>query len=533
MVGLFVRLKLRLLANGLRTSPGQFIGLLVGLVWALLMASFGTFGLTLLRGQEQLAADVGVLVFTAIAVAWMLFPLFVFGSDETLDPARLALFPLRRRTLVAGLLAASAVGVPALATLLLLLGALVGLSAGPLSVLIGAVAVVLQLAMCIAASRALSCALSGVLRSRRGRDLGILVGVLLVFGVQGINVAFQRVSFEGAASPQALLALLDRVASALRWAPPGAAAQAISNAAGGRPLLAAGELALAAAAVGLLLWWWIAALSRALTGYDASTQATTAGRGRRVTGGVAAVLPTGRVGAVAAKELRYLWREPQRKASLIGAIALAILVGFAFGGGQAQSVLVLGPSVAAIVLGLQAANQFGLDGPALWLHVVATASARDLRNDIAGKNLALTLVALPLLAAISVAVGVIGTDVYGALAAFAVGCGMLGIGLGTASVTSVLAPYPVPERGTNVFRSPGAGTGPLVFAVSLGTMLVCGVLGAPIVLWFVLAGPSLPLLVTAPAYGAAVAWAGWRLATQQAVTRMPEILAAIEPGGRA
>ena len=50
-------------------------------------------------------------------LGWLLLPLVFFGVDETLDPARFALLPLRRRTLVTGMLAAALVGVPAVATL--------------------------------------------------------------------------------------------------------------------------------------------------------------------------------------------------------------------------------------------------------------------------------------------------------------------------------------------------------------------------------------------------------------------------------
>ena len=50
-------------------------------------------------------------------LGWLLLPLVFFGVDETLDPARFALLPLPRRTLVTGLFAAALIGVPALAVL--------------------------------------------------------------------------------------------------------------------------------------------------------------------------------------------------------------------------------------------------------------------------------------------------------------------------------------------------------------------------------------------------------------------------------
>ena len=46
-------------------------------------------------------------------LGWLFLPLVFFGVDESLDPARFALLPLRRRTLIAGLLTAALIGVPA------------------------------------------------------------------------------------------------------------------------------------------------------------------------------------------------------------------------------------------------------------------------------------------------------------------------------------------------------------------------------------------------------------------------------------
>ena len=77
-----------------------------------------------------------MLVFTAVFLGWACFPVLGFGSDETLDPTRLALFPLGRRDLMIGLLSASAVGVAPLVTLLALSGSLVGFAPGGLGLVV-------------------------------------------------------------------------------------------------------------------------------------------------------------------------------------------------------------------------------------------------------------------------------------------------------------------------------------------------------------------------------------------------------------
>ena len=58
----------------------------------------------------------------ALVLGWLFLPLVFFGVDESLDPARFALLPLRRRTLIAGLFAAALAGLPALSTLVATIG---------------------------------------------------------------------------------------------------------------------------------------------------------------------------------------------------------------------------------------------------------------------------------------------------------------------------------------------------------------------------------------------------------------------------
>ena len=115
-------------------------------------------------------------------LGWLLLPLVFFGVDETLDPARFALLPLPRRTLVTGLLRrrlrqrprdVGAAG--ASCGLVVTAGALGGWSAAAVAV----VGVVGGLLLCVAAARAVTSAFATALRSRRVRDLAaVLLAVL-------------------------------------------------------------------------------------------------------------------------------------------------------------------------------------------------------------------------------------------------------------------------------------------------------------------------------------------------------------------
>ena len=101
-----VQLKLRLLRNALHASTAAQVSFLVSTTLAILVA-IGTFVvLALFRGQS-VSVDVTSVTFTVLAFGWLILPIFAFGLDSTLDPATLAIYPLRIRPLVVGLLAAS------------------------------------------------------------------------------------------------------------------------------------------------------------------------------------------------------------------------------------------------------------------------------------------------------------------------------------------------------------------------------------------------------------------------------------------
>ncbi|GAA2787796.1 hypothetical protein [Nonomuraea dietziae] len=162
MVGLFVALKLRLISGGMRGDTQRVLGFVFSCLAALVVAGGGFLLLSLLRlASAQVAADVGVIAFTGLLVFWATVPLLAFGVDDTLDPAKLALFPLRTRQLATGMFAASVTGIWPAASFLVTAGALVGLARGIGGVLLGIVAVLLQFALCIVASRLITTALSG------------------------------------------------------------------------------------------------------------------------------------------------------------------------------------------------------------------------------------------------------------------------------------------------------------------------------------------------------------------------------------
>ena len=224
MARLFVQLKLRQLRNALIGSTAARVSFVVSTVFAAAFA-IGTFiVLSLFRGTYSV--ELTSVVFTSIAFGWLFAPIFAFGLDSTLDPASMALYPVRTRRLATGLLAASATGAWPLANVLGQLGVVVGLAHGPLGVLVALVAVVLQVLFCITLARFVTTGMAGLLRSRRGKDLAAFL-FLPVFAAYEL---FAQVVPKLASSGKLTQASFAGFDSSMRWLPPGLAAHAIQDA---------------------------------------------------------------------------------------------------------------------------------------------------------------------------------------------------------------------------------------------------------------------------------------------------------------
>ena len=268
----FVRLKLRLVRNGLRGPGTRIFGFMAGLFFGFWLAVAGFFWF-FLAGIEP-RADVGLVIvaFTgsAIVLGWLLLPLLFFGVDETLDPARFALLPLPNRTLAFGMLAAACVGIPGIATALALAGAVAaaGIRGGAAALAVGLVGAALSLLLCVAASRAITSAFAGLLRSRRARDLTALLLALVAASVGPVQLLVNSLALHTSFAP------VLRVARILGWTPLAAGFLAPYDVVDGRPLLAVVRLAIVAACVVGALWWWSRTLESAMLGVSSGGTAS-------------------------------------------------------------------------------------------------------------------------------------------------------------------------------------------------------------------------------------------------------------------
>ncbi len=519
MARLLVQLKLRLQRNALRSSTGAKIGFVASTVFAVLVAA-GTFaGLAALRGQAG-AADVTTFVFTVFALGWLTVPLVFFGLDGTLDPATLALYPLRTRPLAVGLLAASATGAWPAANLLGLLGVTVGLAHGAFGLLIALVAVPLEVLFCITLARFVTTSLARLLRSRRGKDLAVFLMLPIFALYEFFTLVAPKLTTEGKLTPASFAG----VDAWMRWTPPGLAAHAIQDASSGHPTAALLRLALLGAVIAVLGGLWIRSLSRALVTVDTTTQSSVV-RG--------AALPFARYGlrgTVASRFWIYQRREPL---SLIywGMTAVIMVVASVntILTPQYLVALLLGAGVGAAVIAAFHANSIAMTGPSFFLEAMALTGRRALRAYFSGQNLALGVIAVPLLTVISFVLATVAKHPVDGFVGMAVDLAGIGAGLALSNIFTGTVAYPLEKRAGWPTPRAAGGYGGYSLANALGSLFGTLVAISPVMLGAALtrSDPAvfrMPVLVLCAAgYGIALAWIGVRIAARAADKRLPEL----------
>jgi ABC-2 type transport system permease protein len=520
MARLLVQLKLRLLTNALRSSTGAKASFIVSTVFAALTA-LGMFALLASLHGQSTAVYLTSVLFTLFAFGWLILPLMAFGLDSTLDPATMALYPLRTRQLATGLLAASATGAWPAANVIGLLGVLVGLSRGLLGIFVGLLAVLLQVLFCITLARFVTTSMAGLLRSRRGKDLAAFLFIPIVACYEFFTQVVPRLVATGKLTP-ASFAGLD---AWMRWLPPGLAAHAIQDASDGQAGPAFLRLGLLAVVIVVLGWLWIRSLNNALVSPDTTTQSS------RVR---AAALPLARFGlrgAVAARFWIYQRREPISLVywGMVAVITAAASASSIVGPKHHPAVTFVSAVLGAAFIGYFHANSIAATGPAFVMEATALSGRKALRAYLSGQNLVLAVIGVPLLIVLTFALGAAaGKPTYG-FETMPVAIAGLGAALALSNLITVGGAYPVVKRAGNPVYTSAPGYGSSRVAASFGTIFGVPILVSPVIVAAVLTETA-PLAIRAPlltigaaAYGLALAWAGVRIAATVGENRMPEL----------
>lgn len=556
---LWLRWKLTL--RGYTRSTRQIVGFIFTLIFLLGLAvvlGAGTAAGYLLLDRDN-AAQLLFIVLGGVWVAWAAFPLMQYTLNEGLDVTKLQIYPLTRGEQMVSLLLATLLDVSSLVLVALLVAVVVGWHASLSAVLVTLAALVFAYLLTVTTSQLLLAALMGILRSRRFRDLSVVFFALFGVSCALINQFVSRamIGFR----PDEFMSLhLDRY---LQWLPTGMGARAIILADQGDSVAALPWLGmmLALVLVMVVVWAWV--LDRGITTAESAgggvRRRSRRGRPAIATGGAVAVavngstrtdwrLLSGPMLAIADKDRRYFWRDPQIKASLVSTLFLLIFVMLpslfsgrpievgspdgGFGLPIASWQVFLAPIPALLITLNLAQNAFGLEREGLQTLFLFPVRPLDI---LRGKNLAVGVVAVSAAVLMTLAVAALGGSWSNVPIALGYAISAILVLLGCGNLISVFIPMRVRRMrmGQGNFAASGNGclrTILMVFATQATYALLLPV-AAALLLPLILSHPEW-LVVTLPAsllYAVVFYELVTRLAASQLLKRAPDILMATMP----
>ncbi|MCU1443662.1 MAG: transporter permease [Cryobacterium sp.] len=446
MVAQFLGLKLRLLANLFRRSPWQVVGVVVGLLYGIALATVLVVILVRLRYVDdiELVRDGMILAGSAVVLGFLLLPL-VFRIDDSMDPRAFALLGIRNSQLSLGLAVAALIGVPALTLASVLLGSVYTWSRGFGETTIALLCALLLLATCTLASRVSTSIAAFLLSTRRSRELSGILGILVLVMIAPVVVLVLNIDW-----PRSGVDLMTDAAGVLGWTPLGAAWAAPGDAAAGDWGAALLKVLIGAASAYLLWLAWQALVAKMLVTPGREAQA-------KQYGGLGWFdrMPHNAIGAIAARSLTYWGRDSRYWASLImiPVVPVLVLLPLTVAGVPASFLALLPVPLMCVFLGWTMHNDVAYDSTAIWLHI---ASGTRGTADRIGRLVPALLVGIPLIGLGSVVSAFFFGDWNVLPSMLGVSTSIFLAGLGFSSYTSARFPYPAPKPGDSPFAQPQA-----------------------------------------------------------------------------
>jgi ABC-2 type transport system permease protein len=445
MVATLVRLRLLILRNSLKRSAWQLVAVIIGGLYGLGILALVIAGLIVLAfASPEVRATTLVLVGAVVILGWILVPLVAFGIEQSLDPTRLAVFPVPLNTLLAGLTLAGVLGVPGIITALAAIATAAAWIREPLAAVAAVITGLIGVLICVVGSRTVVSLSTSLQSRRRFRELsGVLVFVPIIL-LGPILIGLMRTL---ATSVEQLPA----IARVVGWTPVGAPWAVPTDIAIGDwgPALAKLLISLATLAVLLLIW------RRSLAANLVAPHSESAKRVAKGKTGLFGVLPATPAGAVAARALTYWRRDPRYARQLITVPLVPVLLWFYSANGENQAVFTLTGPIIAFFLGIALYVDISYDGTAFATHVADGVRGID---DRLGRIGALAVIAVPLVI-LGTIIPVAVTESWNRLPLLAgLSAAVLLSGFAVVSVSSARIIVPVPRAGDNPFKSaPGAG----------------------------------------------------------------------------
>ena len=471
MVAPLIAVRLRSQLSALRSSPWAMVGYIL-LVLMLLPLFVGlTVGLSYLRFLPDVRSPLMLTAGAVLVLVWTFGSVLFFAMDDSVSPQRLVLFPLRSRDLLVPLLVSDLLTLPGVFTLLVCCGFMIGWATDPLLTITGIASTALGVVTGMLAGRILVTSLSRWLAARRSRDLLYVVLLLGLIAISWGGPLLSRGMFNLDLNREAI----ELVGDAAGWSPMGWAWSLPADLAAGRSGVAALRLALALVLLAAMIWLWSRQLDRALT-----SPLPSAGGGAPTVSSpwLDRLFPPNPAGAIAARNLRYLRRDPRRFASVLVIMATPFFVVFMNMVRDEKLIpefLWLVAALATWMGGISALQDTPMDGSALWLHAVSGIRGfedrlgRLMANSlIYGGTFAMTMVLA------STLLGAWGVFPF----AFGLGLGTLIANQGMSLLISSFLNGTAPPPGTNPFASTSKGQG-AAFLASVLQMIGSAILLLP------------------------------------------------------
>jgi ABC-2 type transport system permease protein len=191
--------------------------------------------------------------------------------------------------------------------------------------------------------------------------------------------------------------------------------------------------------------------------------------------------------------------------------------------------LILSASVGTALVGAFHANAIGRTGPGFILEAMALTGRRALRGYFSGQDIALGLIGVPLLTAVSFALAAVAGHPADGFLGLAVDLAGIGAGLGLANILTVFTALPVERRAGSPRARAADGYIGYAYAGAFGSLLGVAAAVSPVILGVAPTGSDpamarIPVLVLCAAgYGIALAWIGVRFAARAAEQKLPEL----------
>ena len=477
LIRLQLKLKWTLWKRSYRKNVGKIIGTSFGTLYALggvVGLVFLFLGTTLWAGEGSTFPLVVRGLGALTVLLWFLIPVLAFGLDDTLDPRAYALFPRTAKQLQPGLFGAAALSLPSVFTLLAVLTAtgfellwLILFGQGAAWIVLGALALIpanlAGFALCLLLPRAWFAHSASRTSSRSGREVGGILGFLLMFvAIYGFSLSMQRIDemdFEQ------LGRWIPTVVETVAWTPLGALFAVPMDLAEGRVLTALLRALIGAATIVVVWLWWRRSIDLSLTSAlsgDASSGDT------KVSPLVPRFVPNTAFGAVMGKSLRY-WRRDTRYLAALGLYPVMIIFFVAMGftlpesrpGMLAMTILMCGMS------GMSLSNEIGFDGPAGWVNIVTGLPARA---NLLGRIAAMAVLMVPGVLVVTIVIPLLygmpellPMTMMGAL-------GTMICGWGFSTVVGTLLPYPSSPPGTNPMKDKSASSSNAMIAMTVAML---------------------------------------------------------------